>query len=40
MKKLMSVICLLAILCVAYLALTQSQNGEKPTIEEIGRAHV
>lgn len=35
MKKFVSVLCLLAILCVAYLAFAQLQNGEKPAIEDI-----
>lgn len=35
MKKFLSVLCLLAILCVAYLAFTQPQGGDKPAIEDI-----
>lgn len=36
MKKFMSVLCLLAILSVAYLAFTQLQEGDKPAIEDVG----
>lgn len=36
MKKFMKVLCLLAILCVAGLVLTQMRDGEKPAIEDIG----
>ncbi len=35
MKKFMSVLCLLAILCVAALTLTQLYDGEKPAAEDI-----
>ncbi len=35
MKKFMRVLCLLAILCVAGLAFSQLQNGEKPNIENL-----
>ncbi len=35
MKKFMSVLCLLAILCVAALTLTQLYNGEKTAAEDI-----
>ena len=35
MKKFFSVLCLLAILCVAYLAVTQLRSGEKPDINSI-----
>lgn len=36
MKKFISVLCLLAILCVAYLAYTKPRGGENPDIEDIG----
>lgn len=36
MKKFMSVLCLLAVLCVAYLAFTRSQGSETPVIDDIG----
>ena len=35
MKKFIRALCLLAILCVAYFALTQPQSSEKPAIEDI-----
>lgn len=35
MKKFFSLLCLVAILCVAYLAVTQSFPGEKPGKENI-----
>lgn len=35
MRKLISVLCLLAILCVAYLAFTQPQGVQKPAMEDI-----
>lgn len=35
MKKFMSVLCLMAILCVAGLVLVQLHDGEKPAIEDI-----
>ncbi|MDE5939926.1 MAG: hypothetical protein K2H37_12700 [Lachnospiraceae bacterium] len=36
MKKFMSMLCLLAILCVAALTLVQLHDGEKPAIEDVG----
>lgn len=35
MKKFFGVLCLLAILCVAYLAVVQLRSGEKPDINDI-----
>ncbi len=35
MKKIFSILCLLAILCVAYLAFIQPNDGEPPTIEDV-----
>ncbi len=35
MKKFMSMLCLLAILCVAYLVFTQPRDGGRPGIEDI-----
>ncbi len=35
MKKIFSILCLLAILCVAYLAFTQPKDSAKPTMEDI-----
>lgn len=36
MKKFLKLLCLAAILCVGYLALTQSRDGQTPAIEHIG----
>lgn len=35
MRKFISVLCLLAILCVAYLAFTQPQGSKKPAMKDI-----
>lgn len=35
MKKIFSILCLLAILCVAYLAFTQPKDSAKPTMKDI-----
>lgn len=35
MKKFVSVLCLLAILCVAYLVFTQSYDGEKSSMNDL-----
>ena len=36
MRKFMSALCLLAILCVAGLVFTQLYDGENPAMEDIG----
>ena len=36
MKKFLRLLCLAAILCVGYLALTQPRDGQAPAIENIG----
>lgn len=36
MKKFFRLLCLAAILCVAYLALTQPRDGRAPAMENIG----
>lgn len=35
MKKLLNLLCLLAILCVAYLAVTRFPSGQNPDIDDI-----
>lgn len=36
MKKFLRLLCLAAILCVAYLTFTQLRDGETPAIEDVG----